>query len=278
VSVDNPAFPLVDTHCHLNHEQLLDDLEPSIDRARAAGVQSMIVVGYDLESSERAVEIANLHESVYAAVAIHPHDSRNYDDAAEERLRELSADPRVVAIGEVGLDYHYDFSPREDQFRAFRAQIGLASEAGLPIIIHCREAYDDLIGLLEREKPVGMGCVMHCWAGNAAEAERALNLGCYLGFGGVLTFKNADENRAIAASAPLDRLLVETDAPYLAPVPYRGKRNEPASAKLVAEKLAEIRGISVEQVAAATTSNAHRLFGRMRPQAPNNWVTRSVAA
>jgi TatD DNase family protein len=259
---------LIDTHCHLNHEQLLDDVDEAVARAHAADVREMIMVGYDLESSRSAVDLAHRIPSVFAAVAIHPHDSRHYDDSAEAELRELAADSRVIAIGEIGLDYHYDFSPREDQFRAFRAQIALANESGLPIIIHCREAYDDVLSLLETEKSEGMGCVMHCWAGNEVEANRALALGCYLGFGGVLTFKNADENRRVAAAAPLGRVLVETDAPYLAPVPYRGKRNEPAYTRLVAEKFAEIRGLNLQSIAAATTDNAMRVFPRLSARLP----------
>lgn len=257
---------LIDTHCHLNHEQFNEDpedLDDAIRRAHAAGVRELIVVGYDLESSEKAVEIARRSPSAFAAIGIHPHVSRHYDDGPEEKLREMAADSRVVAIGEIGLDYHYDFSPREDQYRAFRAQIRLASETGLPIIIHCREAYGDVLCVLESDKPVKTGCVMHCWAGNEEETERAHSLGCYLGFGGVLTFKNADANRAVAESVPLDRLLVETDAPYLAPVPYRGKRNEPAYIRLVAEKLGEIRGMDLETIASATTANARRAFPRL---------------
>lgn len=257
------AFHLIDTHCHLNHEQFQEDVDGAVARAQAAAVREMIVIGYDLESSRSAVEIARRIPSAFATVGIHPHDSRRYDKAAEAELARLVSDPRVVAVGEIGLDYHYDFSPREDQFRAFRAQIALADQAGLPIIIHCREAYDDVLTLLEVEMPARMGCVLHCWAGNEAEAERALALGCTFGFGGVLTFKNAEEIRQVAAAAPLDRVLLETDAPYLAPVPHRGRRNEPAYARLVAERLAELREKPLEEVAAATTANALRVFPRM---------------
>ncbi len=258
-----PAIHLIDTHCHLNHQLFSEDLEAVIERAHAASVREMIVVGYDLESSEHAVVLANRYSSVYAAVAVHPHDAHNYDCATEERLRELAADPRVAAIGEIGLDYHYDFSPREDQYRAFRAQIALAGETGLPIILHCREAYSDVLDVLEHEKPAEVGAVMHCWAGTQEEAERAVGLGCFLGFGGVLTFKNAEMNREVARAAPLGSLLVETDAPYLAPVPHRGKRNEPAYTRIAAEKLAEIRGHSLADIATAATANARRVFPRL---------------
>jgi TatD DNase family protein len=264
---ESSRLHLIDTHCHLNHEQLLEDVDVAVARAREADVREMIVVGYDMESSRSAVEIARRIPSVFAAVGIHPHDSRHYNVEAEAELRRLAADPRVVAVGEIGLDYHYDFSSRDDQLRAFRAQIALADEVGLPLILHCREAYADVLDLLEQEMPAGMGCVMHCWAGSGEEAERALALGCHLGFGGVLTFKNAEENRRVAAVAPLNRIVLETDAPYLAPVPHRGKRNEPAYARLAAEKLAEIRGIPLEEVAAATTDNVLGLFPRMEPAA-----------
>jgi TatD DNase family protein len=254
---------LVDTHCHLNHPQFADDTPAVIAHAEAAGVTRMIVVGYDMPSSEQAVQFAEQLAPIYAAVAVHPHDSKDYDAAAEARLRALAARPKVVAIGEIGLDYHYDFSPRRAQRAAFRAQLALAREAGLPVIIHCREAYADVLDVLEEARAGESGGVMHCWAGTRTEAKRALELGLYLGFGGVLTFKNAEETRTIAAAAPLDRLLVETDAPYLAPVPFRGKRNEPAFTRLAAENLAELRGLTLEEIAAITTANARRLFARL---------------
>ncbi len=223
----------------------------------------MVVVGYDLASSEEAVQLADGYEGVYAAVAVHPHDARHYDDSAGDRLCDLARNPRVVAIGEIGLDYHYDFSPRDAQYRAFQAQLALARECGLPVIIHCREAYPDTLDVLESEMDRALSGVMHCWAGSQAEAERALGLGMYLGFGGVITFKNAEETREVARTAPMDRLLVETDAPYLAPVPYRGKRNEPAYTLLAAEKLAEIRAVDLAAIASASTRNAETLFARI---------------
>ena len=254
---------LVDTHCHLNHEQLVEEAPAAVARAAQASVGQMMVVGYDVPSSEQAVQLADTFAAVYAAVAVHPHDSRHYDESAEARLRELARHPKVVAIGEIGLDYHYDFSPRAAQHAAFHAQMALAREAGLPVILHCREAYADVLDVLEADGVEAPGGVMHCWAGTEEEAERALGLGCYLGLGGVLTFKNAEALRDIARRAPLDRLLVETDAPYLAPVPHRGKRNEPAFVRLVAEKLAEVRGQTLEAIADATTTNARRLFPKL---------------
>lgn len=254
---------LIDSHCHLNHEQFAGDLPQTVARAEAADVRRMVVVGYDIPSSEQAVGLAERFASVYAAVAVHPHDAKDYDARAEARLRAWAAHPKVVAIGEIGLDYHYDFSPRAAQFAALQAQLALAHEVGLPVIIHCREAYDDVLDVLEAGQVGAVGGVMHCWGGTAAEAERALALGLCLGFGGALTFKNAEPTRTVARAVPSDRLLVETDAPYLAPVPHRGRRNEPAYTRLVAERLADLRGLSWENMAEVTTANARRLFGRL---------------
>jgi TatD DNase family protein len=251
---------IIDTHCHLNHEQFASDVPTTIERARQAGIERMIVVGYDLPSSEAAVLLAERYQGVYAAVAVHPHDAKHYDNSTEDRLRELAASKKVVAIGEIGLDYHYDFSPVEAQMTAFKAQLELARKTELPVIIHCREAYDDVLNILGGVGIEEIGGVMHCWAGDSEQAERTLQLGMYLGIGGVITFKNAPMLREITAAAPLDRLLLETDAPYLAPVPYRGKRNEPAYTALVAEKVAELRGINREEIEAVTTANACNLF------------------
>jgi len=249
----------IDTHCHLNHEHFAADLHDVLARAAEAGVERMVVVGFDLASSEAAVRLVREHPALTAAVGIHPHDARHYGPEAEVRLRELAADPSVAAIGETGLDFHYDFSPRDAQRRALLAQLALARERDLPVVFHCREAYPELLDVLESQGRRVAG-VMHCWAGSCREAERALALGLYLGFGGALTFKNAEETRAVAAAAPLERLLLETDAPYLAPVPHRGRRCEPAHLRLTAEKLAEIRGVPLADLADATTANALRLF------------------
>lgn len=255
---------LIDTHCHLNHERFADDIPGAIERAANAGVDRMIVVGFDLASSELAVRISNeFAPTVFAAVAAHPHDAKSWDAAAEERIRTLANDSRVVAVGEIGLDFHYDFSPRENQYTAFRAQIAIARDVGLPIIIHCREAYPEALAVLADERANGIGAVMHCWGGSPEEARRTVALGLHLGFGGTLTFKTADNVRDAARDCPSDRILVETDAPYLAPVPLRGKRCEPAYVRLVAELLAELRGATFEEIAATTTTNALKLFPRM---------------
>jgi TatD DNase family protein len=255
---------LIDTHCHFNHSRFADDLLPSLERARAAGVQQMIVVGYDMASSEQAVALSESHTpALFAAVGVHPHDSKSWDAASAARLEAMLDHPRVVALGEIGLDFHYDFSPREAQYAAFRTQIGIARRAGVPIIIHCREAYPETLQVLMEEGGDETGGVMHCWAGTVAQAEQTVGMGLALGFGGTLTFKNAQEVRDAAQDVPSASLLVETDAPYLAPMPHRGKRNEPAYTLLVAEKLAELRGMTLAELATLTTGNAHDVFPRL---------------
>jgi TatD DNase family protein len=253
---------LIDTHCHLNNERLRDDVPGCLERAFAAGVERAVVVGCDLPTTEEAVAQAhNYASAVFAVIGVHPHEARHWNDETARRLTDLAADPRVIAIGEIGLDYHYDFSSREDQERAFRNQLALAQAVNLPVVIHCREAYKDTLDILEAAGATSG--VMHCWAGTEEEADRTVGLGFALGFGGTLTFKNAEETRRCAARVPLDRLLVETDAPYLAPTPHRGKRNEPAYTRLVAERLAELRGMTYEQMAELTTANAFHIFPRL---------------
>jgi len=255
---------LVDTHCHFNHDRFTDDLVPTLERALSVGVSEMIVVGYDLPSSEQAVSLAlSLAPYVFAAVGIHPHDAKSWDHATASRLRELADNPRVVAVGEIGLDFYHDFSPRPAQYVAFRDQMHLARLVGLPVVIHCREAYAETLQLLGEGDANETGGVMHCWAGSTSQAEQTVTLGLALGFGGTITFKSATETRDAACAAAADSLLVETDAPYLAPVPFRGKRNEPSYATLVAEKLAEVRGLSLAEISVITTANAHRVFPRM---------------
>lgn len=255
---------IIDTHCHLNGPKLAPHVPELLERARSANVTQMIVVGYDLESSEEAVRLSERYRGeIYAVIGIHPHEARHWDRATEERLRQLADHPHVVAVGEIGLDYHYDFSPRDVQANVFRIQMGLARETGLPVVIHCREAYEDTLRILSEEAVDTIGGVMHCWAGTVEDAERTVALGMSLGFGGTLTFKNAEETRAGAKRVDLESLLLETDAPYLAPMPYRGKVNEPAYTRLVAEKMAELRGLSVEEVERLTTANARRVFPKL---------------
>jgi len=255
---------LIDTHCHFNHQRLQDDLDGCLQRATAAGVLQMIVVGYDLPSSELAVAQAEAHPGVlFAAVGLHPHDSKDWSEEAEARLVELSEKPCVVAIGEIGLDFHHNFSPREAQYPAFRAQMRLARRVGLPVIIHCREAYPETLELLAEEGVRQIGGVMHCWAGSPEQAQLTVALGMALGFGGTLTFKSAEDIRVAARQAPAEALLVETDATYLAPMPHRGKQNEPAYTRLVANHLASVRGISVDEIDSVTTQNAWRVFPQL---------------
>ena len=255
---------LIDTHCHFNNKQFADNLPDYIARAQAADARQMIVVGYDMPSSEHAVQLSETYPGVlFAVVGVHPHDAKDWNGEADARLRRLSDHPHVVAIGEIGLDYHYDFSPRDQQESAFRAQMQLAREVGLPVVIHCREAYGDTLQILSEEGADETGGVMHCWAGTVEEADKTVALGLALGFGGTLTFKNAESTRQAAQRVPLETLLVETDAPYLAPVPHRGKPNEPAYTRLVAEKLAELRGLALPEIATLTTANARRVFPRL---------------
>ena len=254
---------LIDSHCHLDSPEFDADRDAVIERALEAGVSHMMAIGTgsgppDLEAG---VRLADKYPAFYATVGIHPHDAAKASDADLRRLTELLAHPRVLAVGEIGLDYHYDFSPRDTQRAIFIEQIAIAAAAKKPIVIHTREAWDDTLALIEEHwKPHGLGGIMHCFSGNPAEAERAVGLCFYLSFGGIATFPKAVEVRAAAQSTPRDRILVETDAPYLAPVPKRGKRNEPALIVHTAQKLAEVRGESYEDLCRITTENFRRLL------------------
>ncbi len=251
---------LVDSHCHLDDKQFDPDRDEVIARAREAGVERMMAIGTgngppDLEA---ALRLARQHEFIFATVGVHPHDAAKAVPETFAALEALSAETKVLAIGEIGLDYHYDFSPREVQRDVFILQLNLAGRAGKPIVIHTREAWDDTL-LLLREHWSGTG-IIHCFSGGLAEARQALDLSFYLSFGGVLTFPKAEALREAARMAPEDRLLVETDAPYLAPVPKRGKRNEPAFIVETARRLAEVRGVTPERIAEVTTANFERLL------------------
>ena len=258
-------MPLVDTHCHLDNEQFNADRDAVIERARAAGVERMMAIGTgegppDLEV---AIRLAEAHPFIYATIGVHPHDASKATEETFARLRELAQHPKVLAIGEIGLDYHYDFSPRDVQREVFERQLDLAREAGKPIVIHTREAWEDTLEVF-RAHWRGEG-IMHCFTGDAEQARQALDLGFHLSFGGVLTFPKAEALREAARIAPEDRILVETDCPYLAPVPHRGKRNEPAFVGETARRLAEVRGCTVEAIAEATTRNFERLCLRHQP-------------
>lgn len=251
---------LFDSHTHLDDESFDSDRDEVIHRAREAGVTLMLNPGADLASSLRGVQLAERYEGIYAAVGVHPHDVKDMDETTLETLRSLSQKEKVVAIGEIGLDFYYDYSPRDAQRYWFKRQIQLAREVGLPIIIHERDAHQEVFDILKEERAGELGCVMHCFSGSVELAKEYVKLGMYISLGGPVTFKNARKPQEVAMAVPLDRLLIETDSPYLTPVPFRGKRNEPARVRLVAEKIAELRGISLEELAKQTTENAKTLF------------------
>ncbi|MEN6401545.1 MAG: TatD family hydrolase [Armatimonadia bacterium] len=252
---------LFDSHCHLNDPKLGADLPEVLRSARAAGLVGMMVVGYDLVSSQFAADIAAREGDCWAAVGLHPHDASDADEALLAQLRELAGQPRVKAIGETGLDYFRNLSPRPDQRRAFEAFIGMSAELGLPLIVHCREAQEDVLEVLDANRQAGQTVVMHCFAGGVAFAEECLQRGFYLGLAGTITYPKSFALRQVAKEAPLERLLIETDAPWLPPQAYRGKRNEPAYVALVAETVAEERGMTVEEIGEATERNAREAFG-----------------
>ncbi|HSR34189.1 MAG TPA: TatD family hydrolase [Anaerolineae bacterium] len=258
---------LVDTHAHLDFAKFDADRPAVIERAKAAGVTTIINVGADLASSQRAVELAEQYDVVYAAVGVHPHDALKLDGAALGELRELAKQPKVVALGEIGLDFYRDLSPRDVQRRAFQAQLAWAAKLGRPVIVHDRDAHDEIMEILDdwaaalSNSPLaGRLGVLHTFSGDLSMAERAMDLGFYISISGPVTYKNARELPEIVQALPLERLLVETDCPFLTPHPYRGKRNEPAYVRLVAERIAELRGMSFDALALATTANARRLF------------------
>ncbi|MDV2686741.1 TatD family hydrolase [Alkalihalophilus lindianensis] len=255
---------LFDTHVHLNADQFEDDIEEVIERAREAGVSEMVVVGFDEKTINRALHLIEKYDMLYAAVGWHPVDAIDMTDEHLNWLEELAAHPKVVALGEMGLDYHWDKSPKDVQKEVFRKQIQLAKKVKLPIVIHNREADQDIVDILEEEDAREVGGIMHCFGGSVEIAERCLNMNFYISLGGPVTFKNAKRPKEVAKHVPMDRLLIETDCPYLAPHPYRGKRNEPAYVKLVAEQIAELKEVDLEVVANKTRENAKRLFGIIR--------------
>jgi len=260
---------IIDSHCHLDFPDYGDELPEVLARARAAGVVRMICVGSgkDLGSARSAIALAAREPDIYASVGIHPHDVAHMDEASWQELDGLARAPRVVAIGETGLDYYYDHSPRDQQRSAFRRFIALACTTRLPIICHIRDAHEEAAEILAAENAAEVGGVIHCFTGGVADARRYLALGFQLSFSGILTFKNATAIREAAVDAPLERVMVETDAPYLAPIPHRGKRNEPSYVVNTLALLAELRGISFDEAAAATTANTRRVFNLDLPRA-----------
>jgi TatD DNase family protein len=255
----------VDSHCHIDGPDYDADRDEVIARAREAGVTAMLNVGTGDPHSgafERAAALAEQHREIYCAIGVHPHDAKLFDEAAQQRLIDLARQSsRVVAWGEIGLDYHYDHSPRDVQREVFRRQLGIARELNLPVVIHSRAADEDTIAILREElSGYSRAGVLHCFGGSLQMAEQAIELGFFISFAGNLTFKKADDLRAIARTLPLERLLVETDCPYLTPVPFRGKRNEPARVVETGKFLAELKGVELDELGKVTTANFFRLF------------------
>ncbi len=252
---------LIDSHCHLDDPRFDADRETVIERAKQAGVAAILAIGAGPPHLDAAIRLAERHEGIFATVGVHPHEASQWTGEVRERLRDLAAHPKVVAIGESGLDYHYNFSAPAEQRKAFEDQLGLARELNKPVVVHTREAWEDTLSLLGG---AAMG-IMHCFSGGPADAEACLERGLYISFAGIVTYPKAVNVQEAARATPLDRLLVETDAPYLAPVPFRGKRNEPAFVRETAAKVAELKGVSLETVAAAAAANFNALC--LRPAA-----------
>ena len=259
----------IDSHAHIDGPEFDGDRNEVVQRARDAGVGVILNVGTGDPHAgvlERAVELSSRYDSVYAAVGVHPHDARLYDEAAEDKITKLiESNERVVAWGEIGLDFHYDNSPRKVQLEVFRRQLRVAVTLNVPVIVHTREAEVETVEALKMEGGANLRGVMHCFSGSQSLAESALELGMMISFSGIVTFKKAEDLRLVAKQVPLDRLLIETDCPYLAPVPHRGKRNEPAYVIEVARAVAEVRGLSADEVARITSQNFSRLFNLALP-------------
>lgn len=256
---------LVDSHCHLDFPDFETDRDAVVDRARAAGVETMVTISTRVRRFPALKALTDRYDGIYCSIGTHPHNAAEEADVTTADLVAIAAEPKVVAIGEAGLDYHYDNAPRDVQRQGFIRHIAAARETRLPLVIHARDADDDVAEILTEEMGKGpFPAILHCFSSGRALAEAGVRLGLHVSFSGILTFKRSDELRAIAAAVPLDRLLVETDAPYLAPVPHRGGRNEPAYVIETAKVLAEVKGVDAAAVAAATTDNFYRLFNKIR--------------
>ncbi len=253
---------LFDTHSHLNDPKFADDLDDTLSRMKEAGVVSTVIVGDASSDGKDVLSLMRAHSNLYGAYGLHPHDADKWNDEIEERVIRMSSAPGIVALGEIGLDYHYDFSPRETQKQVFIRQLELASELNTPVILHIREAHGDAWEILTEHLKRGLKLrgIMHCYGGSLESALEYVKMGLYISFSGSLTFKNAPNLVRCAAGLPLERILIETDSPYMAPVPLRGKRNEPAFVRHVCDKLAQIRGISTEAAAEATYENALKVY------------------
>lgn len=252
---------IFDTHTHLNVQQFENDTEEVLAKAKELGVSEMAVVGFDHDTIEKSLALKDNYEHIYSIIGWHPTEAGSYNQEVEAYLQERLVLPKVVALGEIGLDYYWMEDPKDVQEKVFRRQIAIAREMNLPISVHTRDAIEDTYEILKSENIQNVGGIMHSFSGDEEWAQRFLDLGMHLSFSGVVTFKKALDVQAAAKIVPLDKLLVETDAPYLAPVPYRGKRNEPGYTRYVVEKVAELREMSVEDVASQTRRNAFRLFG-----------------
>ena len=252
---------LTDSHTHLNAEQFNEDQDEVIERALDAGVTRMVNVGFNRETIPSSIALAERYDFIYSTVGWHPVDAIDMMPGDLEWIEELCKHEKVVAIGEIGLDYYWDKSPKDVQQRVFREQIRLARKLGMPIVIHNRDAHQDILHILKEEKAEEVGGIMHCFSGSWETAKQCLDMNLHISFGGPVTFKNAKQPKEVLAQVPLDRLLIETDAPYLTPHPFRGKRNETGYVRLVAETAAEIRGMTLEEIAEITTNNAIRLLG-----------------
>jgi TatD DNase family protein len=250
-----------DSHAHLDDRKFNDDRDKLIQKAKTEGIGLIVNPGDDISSSKKAISLADKYDFIYAAVGVHPHNAKEVREDTYRQLEQLANHPKVVAIGEIGLDYHYNHSPQDIQKQVFQGQIQLAGSLKLPIIVHDREAHGDTFEILQSYFSKDSGGVLHSYSGSVEMAYRIIDLGMYLSISGPVTFKNAKKTVEVVREIPLEHLLIETDSPYLTPVPFRGKKNHPAMVKYVAEKIAEIKGISVEEVAEKTTENAKRLFG-----------------
>lgn len=251
----------IDTHVHLNADQYEEDLQEVIDRALEARVEKMVVIGFDRKTINRTMQLIEQYDFVYGVIGWHPVDAIDCTQQDLDWIEELAAHPKIVGIGETGLDYYWDKSPKEVQQALFRKQIQLAQKLGLPIIIHNRDATGDVVQILREENAASIGGVMHCFSGSVETARECIAMNFMISLGGPVTFKNARLPKEVATEIPLEHLMIETDAPYLAPHPHRGKRNEPSFVPLVAEEIARLKGLTIEEIAQATTANAKKFFG-----------------
>lgn len=252
---------LIDTHAHLDDRRFNKDRDKVIERAKKAGVSNIIHVGFDERSSKEAVKMANKYEEIYAVVGVHPHDSKKASDSTMEEIYNLAKnEDKVLAVGEMGLDYFKNYSPRQTQQKVFRTQISLAKQLDLPIVIHDRDAHQDILKIMKEEGARMVGGVLHCYSGSWEIAKECINMGFFISFAGPVTYSNARRLRDVVKQVPIEKLLIETDCPYLTPEPYRGDRNEPAYVKHVAERISEIKGMDFDIIAEKTTENAKEVF------------------